>query len=154
MPYDSLRELSERPLMSEKSPEPVDVYVGSRLRLRRILVGFSQEKLAEHLGLTFQQIQKYEKGTNRVSASRLYQVANVLSVPVQYFFDGIPGQDAPMKPTDPEAPESHSELTSFLSSSEGLQLNRAFAEISDLKIRRKIVELVKTLSGHGGGATD
>lgn len=140
--------------MPEKLPEPVDVHVGARLRLRRILVGFSQEKLAEHLGLTFQQIQKYEKGSNRISASRLFQIANVLEVPVQYFFDDLPVEHAPDSPSGSVGDGGHPDLIGFLGSSEGLHLNRAFAEISDPKVRRKIVELVKTLAGHNEDLSD
>jgi transcriptional regulator with XRE-family HTH domain len=78
--------------MTAKMPNPIDVHVGSRLRMRRMLVGMSQEKLGEHLDLTFQQVQKYEKGSNRISASRLFDMARILDVPVQFFFDDMPGQ--------------------------------------------------------------
>ena len=78
--------------MVKKNPNPIDVHVGSRVRMRRMLVGLSQEKLGERLGLTFQQVQKYEKGSNRVSASRLYQMAQILGVPVQFFFEELPEQ--------------------------------------------------------------
>jgi transcriptional regulator with XRE-family HTH domain len=76
--------------MSTKAPNPVDKYVGSRVRMRRIMLGMSQEKLGEALGLTFQQVQKYEKGTNRVGASRLQQISEILQVPVSFLFDGGP----------------------------------------------------------------
>lgn len=129
--------------LPKKTPNPIDVHVGSRIRLRRNMVSMSQEKLGEALGITFQQIQKYEKGTNRVGASRLQQISQVLGVPVSFFFEDAPG----------EAPgggmaESQSAgfVVDFLSSSEGLQLNRSFARISDPKVRRKIVELVRTLA--------
>ena len=75
--------------MVKKNPNPVDVHVGRRVRMRRVLIGLSQEKLGEHLDLTFQQVQKYEKGTNRVSASRLYEIAHILGVPVSFFFDDL-----------------------------------------------------------------
>jgi len=79
------------PIRHKKSPNAIDVHVGARVRLRRMMLGLSQEKLGEHLGITFQQIQKYEKGTNRIGASRLQAIARVLSVPVAFFFEGAPG---------------------------------------------------------------
>ena len=130
---------------NKKKPNPIDVHVGSRIRLRRTMLGMSQEKLGESLGITFQQIQKYEKGTNRVGASRLQNISSVLNVPVSFFFE-----DAPGEPTIDQAgfsePSGSSYVVDFLSSSEGLQLNRAFVKISDPKVRKKIVDLVKTLS--------
>ena len=128
---------------SKKKPNPVDVHVGGRIRLRRNMVGMSQEKLGAHLGITFQQIQKYEKGTNRVGASRLQAISSILEVPVDYFFDGAPGE----KPTDGFAEDSQTTyVVDFLSSTEGLLLNRAFARIGDPKVRRRIIELVRTLA--------
>lgn len=103
----------------------------------------SQEKLGEQLGITFQQIQKYEKGTNRIGASRLQNIATVLSVPVGFFFDGAPGQGE----SSSNDSKSGSYVVDFLSSSEGLQLNRAFVRISDAKVRRRIVDLVRALAG-------
>ena len=128
----------------KKIPNPIDVHVGSRIRLRRNMISMSQEKLGEALGITFQQIQKYEKGTNRVGASRLQQISKVLGVPVSFFFEDAPG-DSPEGGGLAEA-SSTSYVVDFLSSSEGLQLNRAFARISDAKVRRKIIELVRTLA--------
>ena len=129
--------------LPKKTPNPIDVHVGSRIRLRRNMISMSQEKLGEALGITFQQIQKYEKGTNRVGASRLQQISQVLGVPVSFFFEDAPGET----PAGGMA-ESQSAgfVVDFLSSSEGLQLNRSFARISDPKVRRKIVELVRTLA--------
>jgi transcriptional regulator with XRE-family HTH domain len=135
-------------MVSKKSPNPIDVHVGSRVRLRRMMLGMSQEKLGEHLGITFQQIQKYEKGTNRIGASRLQAIARVMGVPVSFFFE-----DAPM--IDPDANKSKgfedagttSYVVDFLSSAEGLSLNKAFVRIKDVKVRRKVVELVKALAG-------
>jgi transcriptional regulator with XRE-family HTH domain len=128
---------------NKKKPNPTDIHVGSRIRLRRNMLGMSQEKLGETLGITFQQIQKYEKGTNRIGASRLQNIAAVLSVPVGFFFDGAPG------PGEPGAADSKSGsyVVDFLSSSEGLQLNRAFVRISDPRVRRRIVDLVRALAG-------
>jgi transcriptional regulator with XRE-family HTH domain len=132
--------------MVKKNPNPVDVHVGHRVRMRRVLAGLSQEKLGDQLGLTFQQVQKYEKGSNRVSASRLYQIAHILSVPVSFFFDDLPDMsNVHAKGGFAEAgPENG--IMDFLNSSEGLQLNKAFAEIREPVVRRKIVELVKSIA--------
>jgi transcriptional regulator with XRE-family HTH domain len=133
--------------MSEmkKRPNPIDIYVGSRIRLRRNVMGISQEKLGEHLGITFQQIQKYEKGTNRVGASRLQEIAAMLSVPVSFFFEGAPGHER----ADPggfgeEAGGSY--VVDFMNTAEGVQLNRAFVRISDPKVRRKLLDLIKSMA--------
>jgi transcriptional regulator with XRE-family HTH domain len=130
--------------MSTKAPNPVDKYVGSRVRMRRIMLGMSQEKLGEALGLTFQQIQKYEKGTNRVGASRIQQIAEVLQVPVSFLFEG--------GPTSRPAGEGFAEevspayVSDFLATSEGLALTRAFTRISESKLRRSIVDLVEQIA--------
>lgn len=132
-----------------RKPNPMDVHVGSRVRLRRMVIGMSQEKLGEQMGLTFQQIQKYEKGTNRIGASRLYQLSQILDVPVQFFFE-----DAPTSMTGRHASpnagfaESKTEayLLDFLNSRDGLELNRAFVKITDPKVRKRVVELVRALS--------
>ncbi len=128
----------------KKKPNPIDIHVGSRVRLRRTMLGMSQEKLGESLGITFQQIQKYEKGANRIGASRLQQISNVLNTPVAFFFEDAPGMTPPTQAGFAEA-ESTNYVVDFLSSSEGLQLNRAFVKIRDPKVRRKIVEMVKAL---------
>jgi len=134
--------------MSTKAPNPVDKYVGSRVRMRRIMLGMSQEKLGEALGLTFQQIQKYEKGTNRVGASRLQQIADVLQVPVSFMFEGVPGGEAGAG--FGEAP-SPGYISDFLATSEGLALTRAFTRIGDAKLRRSIVDLVEQTTAREGG---
>ncbi|HEX8164373.1 MAG TPA: helix-turn-helix transcriptional regulator [Beijerinckiaceae bacterium] len=128
--------------MVTKSPNPVDRHVGSRVRMRRMLVGMSQEKLGEALGITFQQIQKYEKGTNRIGASRLHQIARVLSVPVEFFYEGAP-QIGTVQGFA-EAPSS-GYVADFLTTSEGLELIKAFIAIKDSKIRRKLVDLARAL---------
>ncbi len=129
---------------NKKKPNPIDMHVGSRVRLRRNMLGMSQEKLGEHLGITFQQIQKYEKGTNRVGASRLQAIASVLKVPVSFFFEDAPGIDvSPAKGMAEENTGGY--VYDFLNSAEGLQLNRSFMKISDAKVRRKIIDLVKAL---------
>ena len=122
--------------MSTKAPNPVDKYVGSRVRMRRIMLGMSQEKLGEQLGITFQQIQKYEKGTNRVGASRLQAISSILTVPVSFFFEDAPGTEG-RQPGFGED-NSTSYVVDFLSSTEGIQLNRAFVKISDPKVRQSI----------------
>ncbi|MCB1420019.1 MAG: helix-turn-helix transcriptional regulator [Notoacmeibacter sp.] len=129
---------------NKKKPNPIDIHVGSRVRLRRNMLGMSQEKLGEALGITFQQIQKYEKGTNRVGASRLQAIASVLQVPVSFFFEDAPGHDAVAAGGLAED-SSTSYVVDFLNSAEGLQLNRAFVKINDPKVRRKVIDLVKSL---------
>ncbi|WP_020187230.1 helix-turn-helix transcriptional regulator [Methylopila sp. 73B] len=131
--------------MIKKTPNPVDKHVGSRVRMRRVLIGMSQEKLGEALGITFQQIQKYEKGTNRIGASRMQQIATVMGVPVSYFFEDAPGALAEGQPGFGEAPSSDY-VVDFLTTTEGLQLNKAFVRIADPKVRRKIVDLVSALA--------
>ncbi len=133
---------------SSRRPNPIDAHVGSRVRLRRMLLGMSQEKLGEHLGLTFQQVQKYEKGVNRIGASRLFDLAHVLGVPVQFFYDDAPsgGSDASVSAGFAERP-AESYVVEFLSGREGLELNKAFVRISDPRVRRSIVELVRALAG-------
>lgn len=135
-------------VVNKKKPNPIDIHVGSRIRLRRTMLGMSQEKLGESLGITFQQIQKYEKGTNRVGASRLQNISSVLNVPVSFFFEDAPGEGSGDTTGMAEA-NSSNYVVDFLSSSEGLQLNRAFVQISDAKVRRKVVELVKALAVEG-----
>ncbi|GAA5539687.1 MULTISPECIES: helix-turn-helix domain-containing protein [Brucella/Ochrobactrum group] len=130
---------------NKKKPNPIDVHVGSRIRLRRNMLGLSQEKLGENLGITFQQIQKYEKGTNRVGASRLQAISAILNVPVSFFFEDAPGSN----PVGQEGFAEDNEATyvvDFLNSNEGVQLTRAFTKISDPKVRRKIIDLVKSLA--------
>ena len=129
--------------MSIKAPNPVDKYVGSRIRMRRIMVGMSQEKLGDSLGLTFQQIQKYEKGTNRVGASRLQQIAEILKVPVSFLFEGGPGGTIASGFSDAASPTY---VSDFLATSEGLALIRAFTRIQDTKLRRSIVDLVEQIA--------
>jgi transcriptional regulator with XRE-family HTH domain len=111
-------------------------------------MGMSQEKLGEEIGLTFQQIQKYEKGSNRISASRLYQISRILNVPVQYFFEDVPDSARNQTNSGNGGQERGAtrEIIEFISSAEGLQLNKAFAEIGDPVVRRKLVELLKTLA--------
>ena len=133
-------------ITNKKKPNPIDIHVGSRIRLRRTMMGMSQEKLGESLGITFQQIQKYEKGTNRVGASRLQNISSILTVPVSFFFEDAPG-NSPSGANGLSEAASPNYVVDFLSSSEGLQLNRAFVKIEDAKVRRKLIELAKALAG-------
>ncbi len=136
--------------MIKSKPEPVDVHVGSRVRLRRTLLGFSQDKLGKALNLTFQQIQKYERGANRIGSSRLYQLSQILDVPVSFFFD-----DMPAEITEKAAGMSESGGQSFevgqLSRRETLELVRAYYKIQDPAVRKKVFELVKTLGKSSSG---
>jgi transcriptional regulator with XRE-family HTH domain len=127
-----------------KAPNPVDKYVGSRVRMRRIMLGMSQEKLGEALGLTFQQIQKYEKGTNRVGASRIQQISEVLQVPVSFLFEGGPSGAAAAEGFNDGGSPTY--VSDFLATSEGLALTRAFTKITDAKLRRSIVDLVEQIA--------
>jgi len=131
---------------NKKKPNPIDIHVGSRIRLRRNMLGMSQEKLGENLGITFQQIQKYEEGTNRVGASRLQAIASILSVPVAFFFEDAPGEEAGGANRGFAEDSSMSFAIEFCGSPEGLQLNRAFVKIADVKVRRRIIDLVKALA--------
>jgi transcriptional regulator with XRE-family HTH domain len=136
---------SER--MAGKKPNPVDAHVGSRVRLRRMLLGMSQERLGESMGLTFQQVQKYEKGVNRIGASRLFQISKVLDVPVQFFFEEAPYTGDGNAVRGMAEPDSEAFILEFLNSREGLELNRAFVKICDAKVRKSVVDLVRALSG-------
>jgi transcriptional regulator with XRE-family HTH domain len=129
--------------MAKKTPNPIDKHVGSRVRMRRMMLNMSQEKLGDALGLTFQQVQKYEKGTNRIGASRLQQISGILSVPISFFFEGAPhsGHGAGMG----EAP-SPAYVSDFLATSDGLALTKAFMRIKNTKLRRRIVDLVEQIS--------
>ena len=131
---------------TSRRPNPIDIHVGSRVRFRRMLLGMSQEKLGEKLGLTFQQVQKYEKGINRIGASRLFDLAQVLGVSVQFFYEEAPSMDG-QPPADRSADKvDENAIVEFLRSRDGLELNRAFVRISDVKARRAIVELVRSLA--------
>jgi transcriptional regulator with XRE-family HTH domain len=134
--------------MVKKAPNPIDKHVGSRVRMRRMMLGMSQEKLGDALGLTFQQVQKYEKGTNRIGASRLQQISQILQVPVAFFFEGapeLPNANA-IEGGMSEAP-SPTYVSDFLATSDGLALTKAFMKIEDAKLRRRIVDLVEQIAG-------
>jgi transcriptional regulator with XRE-family HTH domain len=144
------RVIVPEPAATKKSPNPTDRHVGARVRMRRMMLGMSQEKLGDALGLTFQQVQKYEKGTNRIGASRLQHISRILQVPISFLFEGapeIPGQTTGMG----EAP-SPAYVSDFLSTSEGLALTKAFTRINDGKLRRRIVDLVEEIAGENPAA--
>lgn len=130
---------------SPRSPNPVDSHVGTRIRMRRKMQGISQEKLADALGLTFQQVQKYERGSNRVSASKLYQVARFLGSPVSYFFEGLADPTSAQPGVAEDGPEQF--VHEFLMTSEGLELAANFPKIRQRRVRRKVLDLVRTLAG-------
>jgi len=132
--------------MAKKAPNPIDKHVGSRVRMRRMMLGMSQEKLGDALGLTFQQVQKYEKGTNRIGASRLQQISHILQVPVAFFFEGAPTLHTHSDGGVKEAP-SPAYVSDFLATSEGLALTKAFTRIKEPKLRRRIVDLVEQIAG-------
>src|SRR5258708_30408668 len=131
--------------MAKKAPNPIDKHVGSRVRMRRMMLSMSQEKLGGALGLTFQQVQKYEKGTNRIGASRLQQISHILQVPVAFFFEGAPSDHPPADGMS-VAP-SPTYVSDFLATSDGLALTKAFMEIKEPKLRRRIVDLVEEIAG-------
>ena len=129
--------------MAKKEPNPIDQYVGSRVRMRRMMSGMSQEKLGQALGLTFQQVQKYEKGTNRIGASRLQQIADTLSAPVSFFFEGAPSTG--ILPAGTGGDPTPAYVSHFLATSEGLALTKAFVQIKSTKVRRRIVDLIEAM---------
>jgi transcriptional regulator with XRE-family HTH domain len=129
--------------MAKKTPNPTDKHVGSRVRMRRMMLNMSQEKLGDALGLTFQQVQKYEKGTNRIGASRLQQISNILQVPVSFFFEGGPHGGKGEGSGDAPSPAY---VSDFLATSDGLALTKAFMGIKNPKLRRRIVDLVEQIA--------
>jgi transcriptional regulator with XRE-family HTH domain len=134
---------------NKKQPNPIDVHVGSRVRMKRMMLGMSQEKLGEQLGITFQQIQKYEKGANRIGASRLQQIARIFNVPVGYFFENAPGsvdREPSAAGIAEDGAQSYSAMDNFLSTQEGIQLNSAFMRIKDPQLRRRVIDLVRSMS--------
>jgi transcriptional regulator with XRE-family HTH domain len=148
-PIDLHTRISRDAAVPKKSPNPIDKHVGGRVRMQRMVLGMSQEKLGDAIGLTFQQVQKYEKGANRISASRLQQIADVLGVPVTFFFDGAPGLPRASSHEANEAPAPEL-LTDFLSTSDGIALAKAFTRIRRAKVRRGIVRLVEELTTEDG----
>lgn len=130
-----------RKTIAEDGPDPVDVHVGARLRQRRTLLGMSQEKLAQAFGVSFQQVQKYERGANRISASRLHLLTKILDVPISYFFEGLPASVQ-----DRNAPPAiEAEASDRMASRETLELVRAYYRIKDPTVRKRLVDLVRAL---------
>jgi len=133
--------------VANKQPNAFDVHIGKRIRTARVLIGMSQERLGALLGVTFQQVQKYERGVNRIGAGRLYDVAAILSVPVGFFYqdlehDAVP---APRPPSEPPA------VKRFLASPEGMELALSFQRIKDSKVRRRILHLMRSLAAEPDG---
>ncbi len=155
MTVSSEKKAKKSELRSE-NPDPIDIHVGARLRMRRNLIGLSQEQLGKSLGLTFQQIQKYERGINRMGSSRLFQVSKTLSVPVAYFFEDMPstitgssaqqgfaeGEQASL---ESNAPEQRSDYD-IMRRRETLELVRAYYRIQDEKQRRKLYDLIRSMA--------
>lgn len=137
-------------------PNPVDVHVGQRLRQRRVLVGLSQEKLARMVGITFQQVQKYERGANRIVASRLYQLARVLDVPVSYFFDDLTARVAndPGEPEQSGGEQTETYSHDVMAERETLELVRAYYGINDERVRRRAFDLLRTLANQSSAAAE
>ena len=135
----------------ESRPSPIDVHVGSRIRLRRTLMGMSQERLGEALGLTFQQVQKYERGVNRVGASRLYDLSRVLDVPISFFFDDMPDTLAPqaggagMSGFAERQDGFGGHADDPLAKRETLELVRAYYRITDPSVRKRVFDLIKSM---------
>jgi len=128
--------------MPKKQANPIDMQVGNRVRIRRMLIGMSQERLGDLLGLTFQQVQKYEKGVNRIGAGRLFEVARILNVPIDFFYEGLNTSQPGAGEDEAAAPP----VMEFVSSGEGLQLSLAFMKIKDAKVRKRVLDLVKSLA--------
>ena len=129
----------------KKSPDPTDIHVGTRVRMRRLMLDMSQTDLADSVGVTFQQVQKYEKGSNRVSASRLQQISEVLQVSIAFFFEGLPSHSSRSKGKHVEP--SPSDVFNLFATSDGLTLARAFMQIKDRKLRLPILHLVEEIAG-------
>lgn len=129
--------------MVTRSPNPIDIHVGRRVRMRRMMLGMTQTGLAEAIGLTFQQVQKYEKGSNRMGASRLQQIAQALQVPVPFFFEGASGfSDVPNGAAAPLP----ADVSEFLASSDGVAMVKAFMRIRSAKLRRCVADLVEQIA--------
>lgn len=152
------RRTSTRGRTAFGDPNPIDVHVGARVRLRRTLLGMSQEAMGKALGLTFQQVQKYERGANRISASRLYDLSRVLEVPISFFFDGMPDEIAAQSPRLirglSEEPSPAPCAADPMTKRETLELVRAYFRIADPSVRKRIAELAKALGAAAEGAAE
>ncbi|MEO0034255.1 MAG: hypothetical protein RLZZ501_278 [Pseudomonadota bacterium] len=149
---------TSRGRLEDGSANPIDIHVGARMRLRRTLLGLSQEKLGEAIGLTFQQVQKYERGSNRIGASRLFDLARVLDVPVSYFFDDLPAEAAASSPaaviagTVAVAPSASPPDQDPMTRRETLELVRAYYRITDPQVRAQVYALAKALAAKSSAA--
>ena len=144
--HDNMRD--EQPIEKEiktKGPHPIDVHVGARVKLRRMLLGMSQEALGKALGLTFQQIQKYEKGANRIGASRIFEMSKLLDVPIQYFYDDY-GDMIGERVTGMAESDSGDTFMALVNSPDGVELCRYFAAIADPQVKKRVLDLVKTIA--------
>jgi len=138
--------------MPKKSPNLTDKHVGSRVRMRRMMLDMSQTELGNAIGLTFQQVQKYEKGTNRIGAGRLHEISRILQVPISFFFEGSPREPGEQRGGrgDTDTAPLPTYVTDFLATSDGLALTKAFMQIKDANLRRRIVSLVQEITGEKG----
>ena len=132
--------------MPKKQANPIDAHVGQRVRMRRMLIGMSQERLGELLGLTFQQVQKYEKGVNRIGAGRLFEIAGILGVPISFFYEDVEAEGS-LASSGFAGARDYPPVMEFMSTGEGIQLGLAYMRVKDIKVRRKILELVRSLGG-------
>ena len=144
--------MAERVKTGERRPNDVDVHVGSRMRQRRKMLNVSQEKLADALGLTFQQVQKYERGFNRISASKLFDAANFLQAPITYFFEGLEGREQPGNGGQIVEPATPPYVYGFLADQDGAELAQAFVKIQRRRRRKVLVELARELATDEGAA--
>lgn len=143
--------------VSNKAPNVIDRHVGARVRMRRLLLGMSQDSLGQKLGVTFQQVQKYEKGTNRIGAGRLQDLSRVLDVTVDFFYKDAPLGDGPgaalagFAEPGQVAYAPPPDISDYLSTPEAVQLNQAFRRVRDPKLRRRIADLVLAIAGEDEG---
>ena len=134
----------EKTITKPVGPHPIDVHVGARVKLRRMILGMSQETLGKSLGLTFQQIQKYEKGVNRIGASRIFELSKLLDVPIQYFYNDY--GDTIGAASDTARSDDGDMFMTLVNSPEGVQLCRSFSEIKDPQVKKRVLELVKSIA--------
>ncbi|HEX6860313.1 MAG TPA: helix-turn-helix transcriptional regulator [Caulobacteraceae bacterium] len=139
---------------AERSPNPIDIHVGRRVRQRRKTLGVTQERLAEDLGLTFQQVQKYERGANRVSASKLYEIARSLRTSIGYFFEGLADPSTAHEAPGMAEPSTEQFVTEFLMTPEGLELAELFPKIRKGRVRRRVLDLVRSMVEEEAGGDD
>lgn len=137
-------------MIAKKAPNLTDKHVGARVRMRRIMLGISQEELGDALGVAYQQVQKYEKGTNRIGAGRLQHIAHILRVPVSFFFEHAPGVSGQSQGDDNAPLPAY--VSDFMATSDGLALTKAFMRIKNAKLRRRIVDLVEQIVADEHGA--